>query len=812
MTSSRSAREIKARFQREQHVFESDDLESRVVIAEAQLIERGPGGDVLLSRIAVKGEAAAGALVYGLDYRFFGRWFSHPVYGDQFHYESFVIDKPASRDAVINYLKQCKGFGSVRAGKLFDLHGETCIDLLIESPDKVAGEIKGLSVEDAHEAAVVLAKSEHIRRAKLDVIGILHGKKFPRKLVDSVIKDYGSAAANEIRRNPYGLMQYKGCGFLKTDKLYCELGHNPKRLKRQALCAWHAIAKVSEGDTWFPFNRAVKAIYDNVSGVDTNRIDKAIKAAIMVDLMRVRVGEMGQKWIADSRKADHEERVARLLIEASVEYRDNPDLVLWPSVETLNVSDHQRAALRSALRGFVCNLAGSPGTGKTHCTAELIKLIMERVGLSHIAACAPSGKAAVRMTEALDRCGIPLRATTIHSLLVVESAENGWTFGHDERRPLPHKFIFADESSMDDVALYGSLLAARGRGAHVLFVGDINQLSPVGHGAPQRDSISAGIPTGTLTEIRRNSGRIVRACAEIRDHRRFACSPKIDLEAGENLGLITRTTADEQIDALQATIDRFAKGDKYDPVWDVQVVCAVNKASSPLNRKLLNRKLQDQLNPHGKSVAGNPFRVGDKVICLKNGSYRPVVQPVNETGGKSDVKHYVANGEQGEVLTCDASRFVVRLQNPDREVIVLRSTKNSDDDQEARDPNDESAEESAGTGCDWDLGYAISVHKSQGSEWPVVIIMLDESGAAKMVCTRNWLYTAISRAKVLGLLIGMDKTALEMCRRDGLRRKTFLAEMIRDGLQAAGIGREVNGEQAEWTDATFDEIFEGVLV
>jgi exodeoxyribonuclease V alpha subunit len=800
---SRSSREIKARFQRESRVFESDDLESRVVIADAQLIERDQAGkESFTDRITIKGEAAAGALVFGLEYRFFGRWFTHHLYGEQFHYESFVVDRPASREAVVNYLRQCKGFGSVRAGKLFDLHGEGSIDVVIADPEGVCNDVKGISYEDAHAASVLLRKSEHIRKAKLELIGLLHGKQFPRKLIDKLITDHGSEAAEIVRRNPFGLMAYNGCGFMKTDKLYLELGNDPARLKRQALCAWHAIAKVSDGDTWFPFAQAVRAIRDNVSGTNA-RVDRAIELAVRADLLRVRVEGMGNRWIAESKKADQELRVSRLINEAM----DEPGI--WPAFPAgdVGLSDHQRTALRIALQGHVCVLAGSPGTGKTHCTAALIKLVLDFFSADLIAACAPTGKAAVRMTEAMSKAGLPLKAQTIHSLLEIQSSEDGWSFLHGEHKPLPHKFIFADESSMVDVGLMGSLLAARGRGCHVLFVGDINQLSPVGHGAPLRDMIAAGVPTGTLTEIRRNSGRIVQACAEIRDTRKFTASKVIDLEAGENLGLIHRTTPDEQIDTLQATIDRFAKSGKYDPIWAVQVVCAVNKPSSPLNRKALNRKLQDQLNPHGASVAGNPFRVGDKVINLKNGWYKPLTLPREGvvTNKKNEV--YVANGEQGECLSCDVSRFVVRLQNPDREVIVMRSNKSADDDQEARDPNSDTDDESTGTGCNWDLGYAISVHKSQGSEWPVVIVMLDDSGAAKMVCSRNWLYTAISRAKVLGLLIGMDTTAGEFCRRDGLRRKTFLTELIREGRAV----EEVASDVVEWSDAAYSEILEGVL-
>lgn len=837
---SRTKRDIKVRYRRKKWASEpsDDDLESRFEISWVTLIERDESGrEVESEEIVVKGNVAEGVLHPGLEYRLFGKWEDRPPHGWSFAYESFVIDKPATREAVCQYLRACKGIGSVRAGRLFDKYGESSIDILMTYPAKVAQEVSGLKVEDCEAAAELLKKSEHIRKSKLDLIGVLTGKGFPRKLTDLIIRDYGADAAESVRRNPYLLMRYRSVGFLKTDKLYLEFGYDAQRLKRMALCAWHAIAKVSEGDTWFDRNQAITAIRKNVSGVggefqsrsgssslvDNARIDRAIKLAMQVDMLRVREGEMGRKWLAEGKKAAQEEKVARLIIQAMREAEEFPELIMWPDVETLNVSDHQREALRNALCGFIGILRGGPGTGKTHCTAELAKAIVAVHGIDHVAACAPAGKAAARMSEAMGKAGVEVTATTIHSLLGVISSDGGWTFQHGEKRPFPFKFIFADEESMKGIPLEVAFLAARGLGTHILSIGDIDQLSPIEHGAPLRDKIAAGVPCGTLTEVRRNSGRIVLACAEIRDHRRFTPSPGLNLEAGENLVVLETDTPEGQIATMQGLIEKLKGSEKYDPVWDVQVLCAVNKKSSPLHRAALNKELQAQLNPQGKSVSGNPFRVGDKVICLKNDDFQCV---------RTKAKIRVANGEQGEVLTVEPTRFVVRLENPDREVIVMRSNKSTDDDDndaDARDPNsDDAGEEKANTGCKWDLGYAISVHKSQGSEWPVVIVMLDDSGPSKSVCSRNWLYTAISRAKVMGFLVGRLARAIEMCRKDGLQRKTFLKELIVEGMQAEKVkwpaemkaererltSERMSTEEVEpfaWTEEVIEELLAGVM-
>lgn len=839
---SRTKREIKVRYRRKKWASDpaDDDLESRFEISWVTLIEREETGrEVESEEIVVKGNVAEGVLHPGLEYRLFGKWEDRPPHGWSFAYESFVIDKPATREAVCQYLRACKGIGSVRAGRLFDKYGESSIDILMTYPAKVAQEVSGLKVEDCEAAAELLKKSEHIRKSKLELIGVLTGKGFPRTLTDLILRDYGADAAEAVRRNPYLLMRYRSVGFLKTDKLYLEFGYDPSRLKRMALCAWHAIAKVSEGDTWFDRNQAITAIRKNVSGVgsefqsrsgsssliDNARIDRAIKLAMQVDMLRVREGEMGRKWLAEGKKAAQEEKVARLIIQAMREAEEFPELIMWPDVETLNVYPHQKEELQKSIGqpSFICILAGSPGTGKTHSTAETLKQIIQRVGIDNVAACAPTGKAAVRMSEAFEKAGVDVRAMTIHSLLGVMSSEGGWTFQHNERCQLPFKFIVADEQSMVDVALMGSLLAARAKGCHILMVGDTNQLAPVGHGAPLRDLIAAGLPCGTLTEIQRTAGRAVKVCAEIRDHHRFTPSPGLDLANGENLVVLECDTADIQIETLEGLVEKLRATGKYDPVWDVQVLCMVNKKSSPLCRSVLNKKMQALLNPQGKGVAGNPFRVGDKVICLKNSDFQCV---------RTKAKVRVMNGEQGEVLSVEPTRLVVRLENPDREVIVLRSNKNADDEdneQDARDPNNDDADDRpTNTGCVLDLGYAISVHKSQGSEWKVVAFMLDDSGPGRRIASRNLFYTGDSRFRVMGFLIGKESFAQEMCKKDGLKRKTFLKELILEGMKAEKVkwpaevkaererlaSERVGMEEIEpfaWTEEVIEELLAGVM-
>lgn len=459
----------------------------------------------------------------------------------------------------------------------------------------------------------------------------------------------------------------------------------------------------------------------------------------------------------------------------------------WPTITAGPLSDHQVEQLSLATKRHLGILEGGPGTGKTFTAAQLIKALGQELGFDQIAAAAPTGKAAVRLTEAMNSYGIPVVAKTIHSLLVVENQEGGgWSFAYDRFNPLPFKVLVIDEASMIDTDLAASLFAARARDCLVLIIGDVNQLPPVGHGAPLRDMLAAGVPKGQLREIKRQQSggdrvhAVIQACADIRDGRPF--------RPGEELRHVPASTPQNQIDLMCDTVDQASREMKIHPIWDVQVLCAVNKKSD-LSRKELNKVLQAQLN-HSPSVAGSPFRVGDKVVNTKNGWF-PLVEVVgsSSTGGvvlaenddslqiNADGKVYVANGELGEVMEVQPNFMHVRLSAPKRLILVPRGQADVNDD----DGGDE--EQSTGTGCNWDLGYALSVHKSQGSEWPVVIVMVDDSGGAKRICSREWLYTAISRAKNCCYLVGNLATAQGFCRRTAIdKRKTFLKERIQQGM------------------------------
>jgi exodeoxyribonuclease V alpha subunit len=349
--------------------------------------------------------------------------------------------------------------------------------------------------------------------------------------------------------------------------------------------------------------------------------------------------------------------------------------------------------------------------------------------------------------------------TTIHKLLgVVPGPDGGWEFSFNERNPLPFRFIIIDETSMLDTDLAASLLRACAPGTHVLLVGDANQLPPVGHGAPLRDLLDAGIPAARLTEIRRNSGAIVEACSRIREGdvhfgRKESLS---DFTVTDNLIQLKARGEEKVMERVHQVYEWLAAQRKWDLIEDVQVLSARNKT-----RKKLNKELQKLLNPKGDGDH-KVFRTGDKVINLRNNLF-------------SDI--YVANGDIGRVNSFRERQMIVGLTAPARHVVVpLGRVAEEDDDRGPEGDNDDQPN----TGCSWDLAFCATCHKYQGSETPVVIVLAEPAGP---LASREWLYTAISRARELCVIIGSDADIGRYVKTSILpARKTLLVEWLKEGL------------------------------
>jgi exodeoxyribonuclease V alpha subunit len=560
--------------------------------------------------------------------------------------------------------------------------------------------------------------------------------------------------------------------------MYVDLGLPLDRLKRRLMCIWRAIRENNDGHTWHPIEVAQVAIAQHITGVPNAAKGwaHAVRLGVKAGWLTTRQDKAGKWFLAEKKAADNEGIIARKLGELL----DTKPRLTWPDPDTLDVgdSDHQREIAGLVFEGNVGILAGTPGTGKSTLAAAIIKSITGEHGREFTAVIAPTGKAAVRMEEGLNARGLSgIMVGTIHRILGVSRNGNdgdGWGFLHDENNPLPFDLIVIDESSMVDVDTLASLLKAISRGTLVLFVGDPYQLPPVGHGAPLRDMIAAKLPYGELTEVRRNDGEIVQVCRRIKSGERVQPPARIDIANGRNWAHFQLGTEAQIRMKLVHAIRSLAgvelrPGEPINPVWDTQVIVALNDKGE-LNRKAVSEALQAILNPDGEQCEGNPFRVGDKVICTSNAWLKLLTEDADDFGEPDDdegPQDFVANGEIGQVVAITKKHTDVRFASPARTVRVPRGGKNGN----------------------FELGYAITFHKSQGSQWPVVILLADPS--ANRMASRELWYTGISRAETLVVTIGQLATVARQCRRVALvDRKTFLVDRIREETDSLTWGDE----------------------
>ena len=373
----------------------------------------------------------------------------------------------------------------------------------------------------------------------------------------------------------------------------------------------------------------------------------------------------------------------------------------------IELTTEQQAAVTMALKSKASVLTGGPGTGKTTTCKEIINRLSSKGAT--LSLCAPSGKASKRLSEATGR-----PATTIHKLLEasVFSADE-FEFNRGSMLPLESNYIIVDETSMVANDLMADLLrAVDANKTSILFVGDQDQLPSIGPGACLRDMLaSKAIPHTELTIIHRNSGDIVKACHQIKHGQTYMPSEILAPETGQNLRHIEVKRPQEILNTIKTLVcDRLPQRG-YNPIWDIQVISPTNTRTA-ISCSAINKVLQAELNPNPE-VDGTIFRVGDKVINTKNKAYDD---------------SYIVNGDIGQVLDINGKYLTVKFFDPDR-IVDISKTDNH-----------------------LLLAYAITGHRAQGSEFPVVIIPVHSSFS--FIMNRSWIYTAISRSRDICITTG----------------------------------------------------------
>ena len=402
-----------------------------------------------------------------------------------------------------------------------------------------------------------------------------------------------------------------------------------------------------------------------------------------------------------------------------------------PRIDVDGLADDQAAALLKLWKAHVGVITGAPGTGKTHLIRRVLSSLLtpgERVAMA-----APTGKAAKRMME---QTGV--EATTIHRLLEPQIVRGKFYFNRNSENPLEYDVVVLDESSMIDVSLMASFIDALPLRTRLLIIGDTNQLPSVGAGNVLQDTIASGvIETAELTTIKRqDAGLIIRNCHAIRDGRNIT----IDNEGSNDFFWDEWHDVEDIATAVVDLVARRLPGHKgFNPIRDIQVITPrANKHD--LSAPELNKRLQAVLNPN-KPAENARFAVGDKVLQTKN-----------------DYSLGIYNGDVGIMTDIDtkAKTYTVIFESPEREVVIEWKR------------------------AELDLGYAVTIHKAQGSEWPAVVIPVHPSMG--FILQRNLLYTAISRAREMCVCVGQSAEVPKIINRQAQsRRHTHLERLLRNG-------------------------------
>lgn len=644
-----------------------------------------------------------------------GQWTEHARFGPQVQVFTALPMDPSDRAGQVAYLSSLRHIGPIRAEALCELHGPEVLEKIAADPSGILGALPGLG-QKQREAAI---ESWYETRAVRD----LHVELAPHglaHLAGKIHARFGDAAMRTIREDPYSLTEIDGVGFARADTIAIAAGFPPESDRRAQAAAWFLLGEAERrGHTHLPV--------DELVGQATKLLGHRPDPEVLTDARGV-IAEDGRVYRQST--LDRECSLAADLRErASAE----PHLDHSPEqAGDENLTAEQWQAVIGAFGSRMSVVTGGPGVGKTVCTRAIVREA-QAAGV-RVALCAPTGRAARRLGEATGA-----EAQTIHRLLEWRpGAEPTYRPGH----PLPVGMLIIDEASMINLHMADVLLAGLGHDTHIVFVGDADQLPPVGAGKPFADLIASGIvPVTRLTHIFRQAARsmITTAAHEVNEGRPPHLQPGPDQV--QDFHFVERVTPERVRDAVVEMVgERVREGLGFDPIREAQVLAPIYRGEAGIDA--LNKELQERLNPDGRSAASDRFRIGDRLIQTRN---------AYESG--------LMNG-----TIC----FLVE-DDPEEETIVLET----DDGQSVELPYSETG--------DLRLAYAISVHKSQGCEIPVVIFVCHRSHSGML--SRPLIYTAITRARKMCVLVG-DKPSLEMgVRRDEAgRRYSSLAPRLSGNL------------------------------
>ncbi len=661
-----------------------------------------------------------------------GCWTYHSEYGQQFKAEYYEKNMPKERDDILKYLASgvIKGIRRVTAEKIVGFFGEKSLDIIAATPERLA-EISGISLKKAFEIGKAYSNCLGVR----DIVIFLQKFGISPNLAVKVYKHYGSGAVDVVKSNPYLLSQeVYGIGFKTADKIAMSMGFSQNSQARiEAALSYTLWDGTISGHTFLP----LKLLVDNTCrliGVDEVECETAVTSMLFSNrlvsepLVATQAVYQPAMHYAETQSAIRLGSIAAAEL-ASLETEVDSVIQSVEGEQGIVLAGQQREAVYASLKNGAMVITGGPGTGKTTIIKAIIK-VMERLGKSVLLA-APTGRAAKRMTE---MCGA--EAKTLHRLLEVGFSEDGegMSFSRDDKTPLDCDVLIVDEMSMVDILLFHSLLKAIKSGTRLIMVGDSDQLPSVGAGDVLRDIIASGrVHVIQLSEIFRQAKEsMIVVNAHRINHGEYPIANKKD----SDFFFMRRDNGQE---ILYSIVDlcrsRLPATYGYDPITQIQVLTPTRKGVTGVGT--LNEKLQEALNPKSalkkeKQHKTFVFREGDKVMQIKN-NYETVW--INESDDSEGTG--VFNGDVGFIDEIDIKEETLTVLFEERRVVYDFSQLD-----------------------ELDLAYAVTVHKSQGSEFEAVVMPMYPT--APMLQNRNLLYTAVTRAKKLVVLCGRENVIRAM--------------------------------------------------
>ena len=670
-----------------------------------------------------------------------GQWTEHKTYGRQFRAETCKTLAPATLTALKNYLASglIKGVGESTAQAIVQTFGMETLDVLEKEPARLA-EVPGIGQIRAQTIGASYGAQLGLRDIMLGLqkYGVTIGQAM------KLYKIYGELCLAKIEENPYRLIDdVEGIGFKTADAIARNGGVEPDAPYRLRAGLKYTLQWArQEGHTYLPREKlgevAAGLLQAEIAPVERTLTELLLEGQLIQEQLP---GEDGIFLPGMFRtEQDCALRLLRLQGQSALDnpfFRPKAQIARLEQQLDITLAPAQRQAVELALKAGALVITGGPGTGKTTILRFVITLL-EEMGTEY-ALCAPTGRAAKRMGEATGR-----DASTIHRLLEYSYGEGG--FGRNAENTLLADVVIVDEMSMVDVPLMAALLRALAPGTRLIMVGDSDQLPSVGPGNVLRDMVDSGqIPVVRLTEIFRQSGR----SAIVTNAHRINEGQMPILEGLEDFGFEPMEEQETVIRRLIAlNSGKAAKLGAQEPLQDIQVLAPMKKG--PLGVYNLNKRLQEALNPpaHKKKerkYGDVVFREGDKVMQIKN-DYR-LAWTRSLPHQPPEMGEGVYNGDLGTIMSIDLYEQTLEVLFDDGRSAVYSFSMLEE----------------------LELAYCISIHKSQGSEFPIVLLPL--LGGPPMLLNRNLLYTAVTRARHMVCILGRQSCIQQMVRNNQVKRR-----------------------------------------